>query len=127
MLLGFDCRRSRQRAEGGCQGSGQEASPALHPRRELRRANVQEAGHCPLPGEEKETLAGHKISRVSLAGARDPPDQGGLQHEAGRVGWAVQDRPGGQGQEGRQVLCSCGELSERLYKGALRIGNMAFN
>ena len=35
VLLGFDCRRSRQRAEGGCQGSGQEASPALHPRREL--------------------------------------------------------------------------------------------
>ena len=53
VLLGFDCRRSRQRAEGGCQGSGQEASPALHPRRELRRADVQEAGHCTLPGETR--------------------------------------------------------------------------
>ena len=51
--LGSDCRRSRQRAEGGCQGSGQEASPALHPRRELRRAHVQEAGHRPLPGENR--------------------------------------------------------------------------
>ena len=60
------------------------------------------------------------------AGARDPTDQGGLEHEAGRVGWSLQDRPGGQGQEGRQVLCSCGELSKRLNKGILRIGSVAF-
>ena len=72
-------------------------------------------------------MAQRNISRLSLAGARNPPDQGGLQHEAGRVGWALQDRPGGQGQEGRQVLCSCGELSKRLYKGILRIGNLALN
>ena len=32
---------------------------------------------------------------------------GRLQHEAGRVGRSVQDRPGGQGQEGRQVLLRC--------------------
>merc|ERR1719270_1893687 len=45
---------------------------------------------------------------TALSGARDPTDQGGLKHEAGRVGWSLQDRPGGQGQEGRQVLRGCG-------------------
>merc|ERR1719192_3315933 len=54
-----------------------------------QRADVQEARHRSLPG------------------ARDPTDQGGLEHEAGRVGWSLQDRPGGQGQEGRQVLRGC--------------------
>ena len=47
---------------------------------------------------------------MAFPGARDSSDQGGLEHEAGRVGRPLQDRPGGQGQEGRQVLCSCGEF-----------------
>ena len=51
-----------------------------------------------------------KFSQMAFPGARDSSDQGGLEHEAGRVGRPLQDRPGGQGQEGRQVLCSCGEF-----------------
>ena len=39
--------------------------------RELRRADVQEAHLRPLHG------------------AQHPPDQGGQQHEAGRVGWTL--------------------------------------
>ena len=66
----------------------------------------------------------HNFDQIAFAGARDPSDQGGLQHEAGRVGRPLQDRPGGQGQEGRQVLCSCGksvskclEISKNLRAG----------
>ena len=47
-----------------------------------------------------------------LPGARHPPDQGGLQHEARRVGRSLQDRPGGQGQEGREVLRRRGEFNK---------------
>ena len=53
-------------------------------------------------------LSGPNVELFCCAGARDPTDQGGLEHEAGRVGWSLQDRPGGQGQEGRQVLRGCG-------------------
>ena len=66
------------------------------------------------------TLYSGKFSQITFPGARDSPDQGGLEHEAGRVGRPLQDRPGGQGQEGRQVLCSCGEFLFEVEEKCLK-------
>merc|ERR1712016_537380 len=62
------------------------------------------------------------------AGARDPTDQGGLEHEAGRVGWSLQDRPGGQGQQGTCRLRDrhvAGNLQRRL-RNLVMICRLAF-
>merc|ERR1719192_2131323 len=65
-----------------------------------QRDDVQEARHRSLPG------------------ARDPTDQGGLEHEAGRVGWSLQDRPGGQGAVTSFLYIGSSQLSAKMQSRA---------
>merc|ERR1711874_643130 len=73
-------------------------------------AHVQEVDHC------------------FVHGAWDPFDQGRLQHEARRMGWFMQDRPGGESQKGGQVLflrCALLGQGEPSTRRAARVSEVA--